>query len=132
MRRIVGGERSTRPVRGGGTRRGSYELTVTVVAFFTVSSETMQGHRVHEARHENLGGSLPASRAHTAQDLDHPNVDVLFEQMGGEAVPQRMWRDPPGQSRPFGRHVAYASTYPLADDSVMSSSSGAVSIGFQP
>src|SRR5437773_3848556 len=24
------------------------------------------------------------------QDLDHPNIDVLLEQVGGEAVPQRM------------------------------------------
>jgi hypothetical protein len=56
MQYIVGGERSTRPVHGKGTRRASYELTVTMVAFFTVASETIQGHRVHEARHENLGG----------------------------------------------------------------------------
>ena len=25
--------------------------------------------------------------------LDHANIDILFEQMRGEAVPQRMWRD---------------------------------------
>jgi hypothetical protein len=40
-------------------------------------------------------------------DLNQPNVDVLFEQMGGEAVPQRVLRDPVGQTRPLGRRVAY-------------------------
>src|SRR5215472_9120202 len=25
--------------------------------------------------------------------LNHTNIDILFEQMRGEAVPQRMWRD---------------------------------------
>src|SRR5262252_5395145 len=26
------------------------------------------------------------------QCLNHANIDILFEQMSGEAVPQRMWR----------------------------------------
>jgi hypothetical protein len=29
-----------------------------------------------------------------AWGLDHPDIDAVFEQMGGEAVPQRMWADP--------------------------------------
>ena len=32
------------------------------------------------------------------QDLDHANVDVLFEQMGGEAVPQGVRRHALGDS----------------------------------
>ena len=29
----------------------------------------------------------------TQKCLNHTNIDILFEQMRGEAVPQRMWRD---------------------------------------
>ncbi len=28
------------------------------------------------------------------QDLDHPDIDAVFEQMGGKAMPQRMGADP--------------------------------------
>src|SRR5215471_16323673 len=38
------------------------------------------------------------------QHLDHANVDALLEQMGGEAVPQRVRRDALGEARQiFGR-----------------------------
>jgi len=30
------------------------------------------------------------------QRLDHPDIDTVFEQMGGEAVPQCMRADPLG------------------------------------
>jgi hypothetical protein len=36
------------------------------------------------------------------QDLDHADIDILFQQMGGEAVAQRMGRHPlpyPGRFR---------------------------------
>src|SRR6202022_2199449 len=36
------------------------------------------------------------------QDLDHANVDVLFEQMRREAVPQRVRRHALGDSRQSG------------------------------
>jgi hypothetical protein len=29
----------------------------------------------------------------TEQHLDHPNVGILLQQMGGKAVPQRVQRD---------------------------------------
>ena len=29
----------------------------------------------------------------TQKCLNHTNIDILFEQMRGEAVPQRMWQD---------------------------------------
>jgi hypothetical protein len=28
----------------------------------------------------------------TEQDLDHANIDILLEQVGGKAMPQRVWR----------------------------------------
>ena len=40
------------------------------------------------------------------QDLDHANVDVLFEQMRREAVPQRMRRHPLGDARRLRRACA--------------------------
>ena len=42
------------------------------------------------------------------QDLDHTNVDVLLEQVRGEAVSQRVRRNPIGQPSPLGGHVAAA------------------------
>src|SRR5271154_2470341 len=39
------------------------------------------------------------------QHLNHANIDVLFEQMGGEAVPQGMGRHALGDSRGLRRGV---------------------------
>jgi hypothetical protein len=39
------------------------------------------------------------------QDLDDPDIGVLFEQMGGEAVPQRMRRHPLFDPGGFGGGV---------------------------
>ncbi len=36
------------------------------------------------------------------QDLDHTNVDVLLEQVRGEAVSERVRRHPIGVAQPFG------------------------------
>src|SRR5258708_38537089 len=43
-----------------------------------------------------------------SQNLDHTNIDVLLEQVRGEAVSQRVWRNPIGQSSQLGSHVAAA------------------------
>src|SRR6185437_3874313 len=49
------------------------------------------------------------------QDLDDANVDILFQQMGCEAVAQRMGRDPlPDPSR-FGRLMRRAVDLPGRD-----------------
>ena len=40
------------------------------------------------------------------QNLDHTNVDVLLEQVRGEAVSQRVRRHPIGQPGRLGGHVA--------------------------
>jgi hypothetical protein len=42
------------------------------------------------------------------QDLNHANVDVLLQQMGSEAVAQRVRRHPFWQQRQFSSHVADA------------------------
>src|SRR6266851_8431691 len=42
------------------------------------------------------------------QDLDHTNIDVLLEQVGGEAVSQRVRCHPIGQPSQLGGHVAGA------------------------
>ena len=49
------------------------------------------------------------------QDLDHADIDILFQQMGGEAVAQRMGRHPlPDPSR-FGRLMDRAVDLPGRD-----------------
>ena len=42
------------------------------------------------------------------QDLDHANIDVLLQQMGGEAVPQRVRRHALGDLGRLRRRVAGA------------------------
>jgi hypothetical protein len=42
------------------------------------------------------------------QDLDHPNIDVLLEQMGGKAVPQCMRRHALGNLGHVSRRMASA------------------------
>src|SRR6516162_10977015 len=45
-------------------------------------------HRIGDAGIKRRGVKLGV----TQERLDHANIDILFEQMRGEAVPQRMWR----------------------------------------
>ena len=40
------------------------------------------------------------------QNLDHPDIDVLFEEVGGEAVPERMGRDALGDLGHVGGRMA--------------------------
>src|SRR5215218_10912721 len=53
--------------------------------------------RAHDLA-DRLGGDAGIERRGvelgvTEQDLDHPDIDVLLEQMGGKAVPQGVQRD---------------------------------------
>src|SRR5262245_59136312 len=52
--------------------------------------------RAHDVL-DRLGGHPRIERGRvelgvTEQDLDHPDIDVLLQQMGGEAVAERVWR----------------------------------------
>ena len=51
-----------------------------------------------DARVERRGLELGMSE----QNLDHPDIDVLFQKMGGEAVPQRVRRDALADFRQVG------------------------------
>src|SRR5262249_3478373 len=68
--------------------------------------------RAHDLPNQ-VGGHLGVARRRVElgmpeQDLNHANVDVLLEQMGSEAVAQRVRRYPFGQRRQFSGHVADA------------------------
>ena len=57
---------------------------------------------------DRLGGDAGVERrgvelGMTEQDLDHPDIDVLLEQMGGEAVTQAYAGTPACRSRPCRR-----------------------------
>jgi hypothetical protein len=60
-----------------------------------------------------VGGHLGVARRGVElgmpeQDLNHANVDVLLQQMRGEAVAQRVRSHPSGQRSQFGSHMADA------------------------
>ena len=42
------------------------------------------------------------------QNLNHPDIDILLQQMGGKAMPQRMRRNAFVDTREPGSHVADA------------------------
>src|SRR5258706_308959 len=57
--------------------------------------------RAHDLA-DRVGGDARVERRRlefgvTQQDLDHPNIDVLFEQVRREAVAQGVWRHPLGK-----------------------------------
>lgn len=68
---------------------------------------------IERAHHlaDNIGGDLGIARRRlqpgmTEQDLDDTDVDMALKQMPGEAVPERVWRDPAAEPGHFGGHVA--------------------------
>ena len=79
----------------------------------------VQAEPLQRARHvaDRVDGDARIERSRielgvSEQNLDNPNVDVLFEQMRGEAVPQRVRRHALGDSRRLRRGVTGAIELP--------------------
>ena len=88
----------------GDLERGAQAASAAGILALHQQRQTLErtGHRA-----DRLGGNARIERgriklAVPQQDLDHADIDILFQQMGGEAVAQRMGRHPLPDPGRFG------------------------------
>src|SRR5258706_1449123 len=93
-----------------GTRHGPRPLSLGLVFLLLDQAEPVQGaHYLADragghARIERRRIKLRVSQQH----LNHTNIDILLQKMGGEAVPQRVHRDALADPGQLDGHVADA------------------------
>jgi len=89
----------------GDIERGAQAGSVAVLLALHQQRQMFErtGHRADRLGRDASveGGRIELAVSH--QDLDDADIDILFQQMGGEAVAQRMGRHPLSDPGRFGR-----------------------------